>query len=188
MRHIKVLLIFFLPTFVQGAQPNATMWSKLKEGHILAYSTVESKNERQSLDYKIYGLHPKSCSFALTKISRYERYSEFIDFVKKSRYDEKSQMVFFEFSSILLPFDMLLSFKLPRIDRPGTYQFSFDKGFLRGLVGSIDVRQENEQCFFHGSAKWNGPDSAIPDTVFELFSKNLGKAAMERIFRFSSSL
>src|SRR5690606_22883378 len=111
-----------------------------------------------------------------------------IDFVKKSRYEEQTQMVFFEFSSMLLPFDMLLSFKLPRIEKPGTYQFSFEKGFLRGLIGTIEVRAENDRCFFNGTAKWKGPDSKIPDTVFELFSKNLGKAAMERIFKFSSSL
>lgn len=168
------------------------MWKKLKDGHILAYSEVETQNTvgpaSQSLDYKIYGLHAKNCARALTKISQYEKYSEFIDFVKKSEYDEQTQMIFFEFSSILLPYDMLLSFKLPRIDKPGLYQFSFEKGFLRGLVGSVEVRDENDRCFFNGTAKWNGPDSDIPDAVFELFSKNLGKAAMERIFRFSTSL
>lgn len=168
------------------------MWKKLRDGYILAYSEVETQEvvgpTSQSLDYKIYGLHPKSCSFALEKISRYEKYKEFIDFVKVSDYDEAAQTVFFEFSSILLPYDMLLSFKLPRIDKPGSYQFAFEKGFLRGLIGNVEVRDEKGRCFFHGTAKWQGPDSKIPDTVFELFSKNLGKAAMERIFRFSSSL
>jgi len=168
------------------------MWQKLEAGHVLAYSEVETENvlgpPAQSLDYKIYGLHPKNCSFALKKISRYESYSQFIDFVKKSEYNETKQMIFFEFSSILLPFDMLLSFKLPRISTPGDYNFSFDKGFLRGLIGSVSVQEKGEQCLFIGKAAWSGPDTQIPDAVFELFSKNLGKAAMERIFRFSSSL
>lgn len=168
------------------------MWPKLKDGHVLAYSTVKTDKSMgppaQSLDYKIYGLHPKNCDFSLKKISRYESYSQFIDFVKKSDYDEKSQTIFFEFSSLLLPYDMLLSFKLPRIEKPGLYQFSFDKGFLRGLIGSVHVEEKFGRCLFSGTAKWNGPDSQIPDSIFELFSKNLGKAAMERIFRFSSSL
>jgi hypothetical protein len=168
------------------------MWQKLKNDHILAYSSVKSDSsmgpKAQSLDYKIYGLHPKSCQFSLKKISEYERYQDFIDFVKKSDYNETTQMVFFEFSSILLPFDMLLSFTLPRIDKPGHYQFTFEKGFLRGLVGAIEVSEENQRCLFKGSARWHGSHSEIPDTIFEVFSKNLGKAAMERIFRFSSKL
>ena len=168
------------------------MWQKLEDGHILAYSEVETQKvvgpASQSLDYKIYGLHPKKCSFALKKISRYESYSQFIDFVKKSDYVEADQMIFFEFSSILLPFDMLLSFKLPRITAPGDYTFSFDKGFLRGLIGTVSVQDKGNKCLFIGTAKWFGPDTQIPDSVFELFSKNLGKAAMERIFRISTSL
>lgn len=168
------------------------MRKKLRDGHILAYSEVKTQDgigpKSQSLDYKIYGLHKKKCKFVLKKISRYEKYSEFIDFVHKSSYQEETQMVFFDFSSMLLPYDMLLSFKLPRIESPGEYSFTFTKGFLRGLIGTIDVRQEAHGCLFIGTAKWLGPDSNIPDSVFEFFSKNLGKAAMERIFRFSSKL
>lgn len=168
------------------------MMKKLKDGYILAYSEVESSKElgpeAQKLDYKIYGLHPKNCEFSLKKISRYEEYSSFIDFVKKSSYSEESQTVFFDFSSLLLPYDMLLSFKLPRIEKPGNYKFLFEKGFLKGLVGTIEVKKEKNRCLFIGTAKWQGPNSNIPDSVFEFFSKNLGKAAMERIFRFSSKL
>ncbi len=192
MRHIKLLLIFLVSTSLHSAQIDSDMWKKLKEGYILAYSDVESSKElgpeAQSLDYKIYGLHPRKCGFALKKISRYEKYSTFIDFVKKSSYSEESQTVFFDFSSILLPYDMLLSFKLPRIEQPGMYEFLFEKGFLKGLVGTITVKEEKSKCLFIGTANWNGPSSSIPDSIFEFFSKNLGKAAMERIFRFSSKL
>ncbi len=192
MRHIIFLLIASFSFSLLCAEPDSAMWKKLKAGHILAYSEVETQEgigpQSQSLDYKIYGLHSKKCDFALKKISRYEKYSEFIDFVKSSKYDESSQTVFFDFSSMLLPYDMLLSFKLPRIESPGLYTFTFEKGFLRGLVGTIEVKEQARGCFFHGTAKWIGPDSGIPDSVFAFFSKNLGKAAMERIFRFSSKL
>ena len=49
---------------------------------------------------------------------------------QSSKYNERSKKVFFRLSHFLLPFDMILNFKIPQI-QPGMYQFTFDSGFLK---------------------------------------------------------
>lgn len=141
--------------------------------------------EYQSLDYFIAGLHQKKCRIALSKLSQYERYQEFIDFVKISRYDRERKHIKLHLGHILMPFDMILDFEIPRISKPGVYPFHFDKGFLKGLTGEISVSQHNNRCLFATQARWKGPKSKIPDQVFSFFSQSLGKNAMETLFRIS---
>lgn len=159
---------------------------KLKsEDVIYCKSTVETKDKTQSLDYFIAGLHKKSCRVALTKLSQYERFQEFLDFVEKSQYNESNKRITLFLGHILMPFDMILDFEIPRITRPGVYPFSFDRGFLKGLTGEISVSVYNNRCLFSTQARWKGPKSRIPDRVFGFFSQALGKNAMETLFRIS---
>lgn len=144
--------------------------------------------DQQSLDFLILGLHKKACSRALVKLSQYERYSEFVDFIKKSQYNSKNQRIRLNLSHTLMPFDMILDFKIERIKKPGAYSFSFDSGFLKGLKGQINISSYKNRCFFATTAQWRGPDSGIPDSVFSFFSQALGKLAMERLFRISETL
>jgi len=148
-------------------------------------SHTEKKKEIQSLDYFIAGLHPKNCRIALSKLSQYERYHEFIDFVKESQYNDAKKRIRLHLGHVLMPFDMILDFELPRISRPGTYPFSFDAGFLKGLKGEITISRHNNRCLFATTAHWSGPKSKIPDQMFSFFSQALGKKAMETLFRIS---
>ncbi len=162
------------------------------EGEIFSESTVkdfeQNKKKMQSLNFSIAGLHKKSCSYALVKLSQYENYNKFISFVKESYYNNKTGEISFLLSHLLLPYDMQLIFKLPRIKAPGTYPFSFELGFLKGLVGNIHVINHQNRCLFYSEAKWSGPDTGLNATLFEMFSQGLSKISMETLFRISQTM
>lgn len=163
---------------------------KILEGEIFSESKVKSLNlnKEQSLKFSIAGLHPKSCTYALKTLSLYEDYSRFLSFVKMSRYDEEKKEINFVLSHFLLPYDMLLHFKLPRITTAGVYPFTFDVGILKNLAGKIYVINHGNRCLFYSHAEWTGPNTGFPNMVFELFSQALSKLSMEVLFRISSSL
>ncbi len=166
---------------------------KILEGEIFSESKVTStssdkKNETQELHFTIAGLHPKSCSYALKKLSVYEGYSKFLDFVKVSKYDEKTQEIDFLLSHALLPYDMRLVFKLPRIEKEGVYPFEFEHGILKNLKGNIYAINHNGKCLFFTKADWQGAHTGFPNVVFEFFSQTLAKLSMEKLFRISNTL
>jgi hypothetical protein len=209
MRHIKQYIFIILATigtslgspivpvhqsFDQLSVQNSiseSAWKKVLKNEIYVSSNVEDyeyfNQKFQKLSFKIAGLHPKSCRFALRKLSHYESYSKHLGFIKHSSYDEKSKRVNFLLSSNLLPYDMGLNFSIPRIKKAGTYPFFFDQGFLTGLKGSIIAIEYKKRCLFYTQAKWNGPHSGIPNTIFEFFSKALAGLSMENLFRISST-
>ena len=165
---------------------------KILEGSIFSESRVKSstfgENKIQELNFSIAGLHEKSCTYALKTLSLYEGYSKFIDFVKESTYDEKTEMINFKLSHTLLPYDMRLIFKLPRINKTGKYNFVFDEGILKNLKGTINVINHENRCLFYSKADWKGPTTGFPDLIFEFFSQTLAKMTMEKLFRISSTL
>jgi hypothetical protein len=208
MRHkIKYCKWLILTVFVSFSLYGASLdhnvlpyKKKLKEkilkGEIFSESKVKSSTlienglvkQIQELHFSIAGLHPKSCEYALKKLSLYESYSEFIDFVKESKYDEKKEEINFYLAHPLLPYDMRLIFKLPRIKKPGVYPFTFELGILKNLRGTIYVIDQKNQCLFYSKADWEGLHTGFPDLIFELFSQTLSKLTMERLFRISNTL
>lgn len=167
---------------------NPRMHQKLKKNIIIADSNVETEKNKQSLQMKVIGLHPKSCSFALPKLAMYEHYYQFLDLVKKSVYNDQTQHLYLKVDDELLPFPMVLFFKIPRISTPGHYQFQFDRGFLKGLIGKIHIRKEGNRCLMMAKADWKGPVSKIPNSVFQLFTTTLSRLAAETLFRISKTL
>lgn len=169
---------------------------KILAGELFSESRVSSKKitengkekEIQELHFTIAGLHQKSCEYALKKLSLYENYSEFLDFVKKSEYDLFTSEIDFLISHTLLPYDMRLVFKLPRITAPGVYPFSFNRGILINLTGNIYVINHKNRCLFFTKADWEGKHTGFPNLVFEFFSQTLAKLSMERLFRISNTL
>ena len=160
--------------------------TKLKNDDVIyCKSEVETVEKTQSLDYFIAGLHKKNCRIALSKLSQYERFSEFLDFVEKSSYNDSEERITLRLEHMLMPFDMILDFNIPRIKKPGIYPFKFQRGFLKGLTGEISVSQHSNRCLFATKARWKGPKTRIPDRVFGFFSQALGKNAMETLFRIS---
>lgn len=151
--------------------------------------TIAQSNE-QRLDYYLAGTTPRSCKIILRKLSLYEQYPKFLPAViKEARYEESSQNIFFLLDHPLLPHTFTLTFKLPRIEGPGHYPFSFDFGIFSGLTGQInvyDLSEKNQgQCLFETVAKWQGPSTNYPDSIIEFFSEALSKLSMEKLFRIS---
>ncbi|EQC46211.1 hypothetical protein [Bacteriovorax sp. Seq25_V] len=160
----------------------------IQDGKIYRKAVVNSDKGIQSLDYQIHGIHPNKCSSALKKLSRYEKFHEYLDIVKLSGYSDKKGEIYLFLDSSLMPFPMSLHFKIERITKPGKYQFSFDKGFLKGLLGTIEVTQTPKGCYFYANSHWKGKASKIPDSVFEIFSETIGELAMKNLFRVSTQL
>ena len=161
-------------------------WRDLKKNEVIASSRIQTIGGQQSLSYYAAGLHPRSCTKALRKMSQYESYKDFISFITHSRYDKRAQKIFLRFDHALLPFPLTLYFAIPRITRPGIYPFYFDKGMLTGLRGKIQVSPHGERCLMEVTSNWRGKSTGINDLVFEIFSVTLGKLGIKKVFRVSS--
>lgn len=165
---------------------------KILNGQIFSEASVSSSTQgpkkNQELHFSIAGLHQKSCSYALRTLSQYENYNKLLDFVKKSSYETQNKEIHFLLVHPLLPYDMELIFKLPKITQVGMYSFVFEQGILKNLKGTIYVIEHNNRCLFYAKADWEGPSTGFPNIVLEVFSKTLAKLAMEKLFRVSSVL
>lgn len=185
----KTLSDTMLPMTWEKLPYNEGTKSKLMDGGFFVESKVDSPSEKQQrLAFHIAGLHPKDCRFALRKLSQYERFKDELDFVKKSEYNDEKGRIHLLLSSSILPFNMILDFKIPRIKSPGLYPFSFEDGFLKDLKGNIHVSEHKNRCLFYGTANWQGEDTGINSLVFEFFSSTLGRLAIQNLFRFSRTL
>lgn len=163
-----------------------SLTKKLSKGHHIVSSEVDSlPNNKQEFHFKMAGLHTKSCNIALRKLSRYETFHKYIEFIDRSSYDDKRKKVYFRIKSPILPYTMVLQFKFDRVSKPGRYPFEFNYGFLKGLKGSMHITEYKNRCLFYTQADWKGPDSKIPDVVFEFFTKALSKMLMEKLFSIS---
>lgn len=203
MRYLTRITSFFIALMLtHGAwsqlpfptQLKDSVRSKILRGEIYRKTEVDTQKDppnmaQQKLNFIISGLHPNSCAVALQKLSQYEEYSKYIDFIRLSRYNKKSGRIYLYLEASILPFNMALDFKIPRITKTGTYPFEFDKGFLHGLKGEIQVIDgPNNRCLFFSNARWQGADSGIPDLIFELFTNTLAEKSMEVLFRISRKI
>ena len=139
----------------------------------------------QDLHLFVVGLHPRNCKRAMRKLALYENYSQYIDFIKVSSYDDRLQKFSFTVDHTLLPFKMLVKFKIPRIRDEGHYAFIFEDGFLKNLKGTVIVKQVEKHCLLGLKADWQGPETVIPNFVFGTFLETVGKLGLEHLIRVS---
>jgi hypothetical protein len=196
MTKCSVLIILMISLFqgkIQAALPQNAMrelsekqWKLIEENEYIINSQMKNIiHNQQKLNYHATALHPKNCKIALRKISQYEQYKNFISFITRSEYNDQTKLLNFLLDHSLLPFKISLKFKIDRIERPGIYHFQFDHGFLRNLKGKINVSTWKNRCLMQMHATWQGPDTGINSTVFEVFSATLGKLGTAKIFRLS---
>lgn len=155
----------------------------LNQYKVIVKSNVSNNEKSQTMKFKVAAMHKRSCAPVLDKLSRYEDYSQYMDFVTKSKYLEKKQKVYFLLESPILPFKMSLSFKIPRIKKPGKYPFEFQHGIFKGLTGTIEVHQVLDECLFFTHANWIGKKTSIPNVIIEMFSETLTRKSFEKLFR-----
>lgn len=171
----------------------ASIKKALIAGEMVSNAVVSDFQEKtkgvkmQNLEFYSAGVHPKDCVFAFQKLSRYEDYKTFLSFIKESSYVPKTGQLRLLLSTAILPFNMVMRLKLPRILGPGDYPFQFNGGFLIGLTGVIKVIEIKKQCLLYVTAQWQGKASGFPNIMFELFSATLGKLAVEGLIRSSKN-
>lgn len=165
---------------------NETQIDELWKGEILSRVKVKTKQNTQNLDLWVSGLHPQNCRKALRKISHYEGYDQFLNFVKSSEYDDKDQRWKIKLDHFLMPFPMYLDFKMPRVKKVGSYPFTFERGFLSGLLGEVIAQEIGGRCQLTLTSKWSGPQTKIPDIVFSGFVQTLAELGLSHLIRSST--
>lgn len=139
----------------------------------------------QDLYLFVTGLHPRNCTRAMRKLSLYENYHSYMEFIKTSQYNEATQKFSFTIDHALLPFPMIVGFKIPRITKEGHYPFTFEDGFLKNLKGTVIVKEIGKYCLLGLKADWRGPETRIPNVIFGTFLQTVGKLGLEHLIRVS---
>jgi hypothetical protein len=159
----------------------------IQSGEVVSWSHVENDADtRQKMIVQVAGLHPRSCQKGLRKISRYEDYKLHMSFVKESSYDEKKQIVRLLLEHIVLPFPMVLSFKIPRVTTTGETLLQFDHGIFAGLKGKIRVASVGNRCLYFMRADWHGKTTGLTPVIVETFAQTLTKIGLEHLIRIST--
>lgn len=166
--------------------PSEGQTEDLLKGDVVSVGKVDSPTEKeQQMMLFVSGIHPRNCTRAMRKLSHYENYSSYMDFIKSSKYNEETQKFMFTVDHALLPFPMVVGFKIPRITKEGHYPFTFEDGFLKDLKGTVIVKEVGKFCLLGLKADWRGPESKIPNVVFGTFVQTVGKLGLERLIRVS---
>jgi hypothetical protein len=166
--------------------PSEGQSEDLLNGVVISVSKVDSpKPKIQQMMLFISGMHPRNCVRTMRKLSLYENYPQYISFIKESKYNEQTQRISMTIDHALLPFPMLLGFKIPRITKAGHYPFVFEDGFLKNLKGTILVQDIGNFCLLGMKVDWQGPETKIPNMLFEPFLQTVGKAGLEHLIRVS---
>jgi hypothetical protein len=160
--------------------------SDLLKGEVISQGKVKTPApKKQELALFVVGIHPRNCTRAMRKLALYENYHQYMDFIKSSTYDEKNQKFSFVVDHTLLPFAMIVKFKIPRIKGEGHYPFIFEDGFLKDLKGTVIVSDQDKHCLLALKADWNGPETVIPNIIFGTFLETVGKLGLEHLIRVS---
>ncbi len=166
--------------------PSEGQTEDLLKGNVVSVGKVDSPSDKeQQMMLFVSGIHPRNCTRAMRKLSLYENYSSYMDFIKTSKYDDVSQKFTFTIDHTLLPFPMIVGFKIPRITKEGHYPFTFEDGFLKNLKGTVIVKEVGKFCLLGLKTDWRGPESRIPDVVFGTFVQTVGKIGLEHLIRVS---
>ena len=113
----------------------------------------------------------------------FESYTDWIDFVKKSTYHEKSKLFTVKAEHTLLPYPMVVHIIVERPEKIGDYDFYFPTGIFTGLKGKFEIREFDGQCWVYGHSYWEGKHTGIPNLVIEVFSETLSRIGGEILMR-----
>lgn len=166
--------------------PSEGQTEDLLKGDVVSTGKVNSPtSSEQQMMLFVSGIHPRNCTRAMRKLSLYENYSSYMEFIKTSQYNDKTQKFSFTIDHALLPFPMIVGFKIPRITKEGHYPFTFDDGFLKDLKGTVIVKEVGKFCLLGLKADWRGPETKIPNVVFGTFVQTVAKIGLEHLIRVS---
>ncbi len=155
----------------------------LKNGKVLADAEVETIENMQTFRLQVFAYHDKKCRKVIRKMSMFESYKEWINFINHSTYDPKTHLLTLKANHPLLPYPMIIYIITERPTKPGRYPFSFPTGLFGGLKGYFEITEFNNRCLFYAHSNWLGKKTKIPDFVVELFSETLSKLGGEMLMR-----
>lgn len=156
----------------------------LTRGKILSNSDVSDASEsQQKMWTKVAGLHSKKCKPVVDKLSKFEKYHEYMGFVDKSTY--KDNIFHIELKVSLIPVTFQADIKIDRFTKPGIYPFSMNAGFLKGMVGELLIEEKNDRCFVYGRVDWTGKNLGFANFLLENGFLAMGKSGLESLFTLS---
>lgn len=191
---ILITLLFFIASNAFGKSEfeqftdkhwnlNTAQKKYLLNGKVLSEATVESDAINQHFFMQGMAMHNKGCTKVLRKLSVLENYKDWISFITRSDYNEKSKLFTLRAEHLLLPYPMIVFIVVQRPTKPGVYPFVFPIGLFKNLAGFFEVKEVNKRCIVYTESKWSGPKTNIPNFVVELFSEALSKKGAEILMR-----
>jgi hypothetical protein len=179
-KNLKEMALHFWPAI----QDNQI--SSLKESHeIIVESKAESLDDgkNQTFTMRALGLHPQKCHKVLKKLSRFEDYHQWLDFLSDISYYEKQDRLTFKANHLLLPFPMTVTIITKRPTTVGEYPFYFPNGIFTGLKGAVQIYQLPEGCALFAQSFWSGKHTQINNFVIEVFTSTLTKIGAKILIR-----
>jgi len=155
----------------------------LKNKEILSDAQVETKGETQFFIMQGAALHNKKCSIVLKRLSKLEKLDEYIEFIKRSDYNEKAKLLTIRAEHTILPYPMLVYIFVDRPTKQGKYPFKFPSGIFTGLSGEFFVKEVEGRCALYVHSFWRGKKTNLPNFVIELFSETLARIGGEVLIR-----
>lgn len=171
--------------FISDRWPiSKTQQKDLNNFEILADANVNTqKKDLQTFDMKVMALHKRKCRKALRVISMLENYKEWISFIIRSDYNQKSKLFTLKADHPVLPTPMIIHIIVDRPKKQGRYNFSFPTGMFTGLAGYFEIKEFNNQCHFYATSHWKGKKTKIPDFIIEIFAETLSKIGGQMLMR-----
>lgn len=162
----------------------------LLDNRVIVNSVVESVNakpeEQQKMVVQVAGIHGNNCTDSAIVLSQYEKFKNYITFVKSSDY--RDGKVYLTLKADPIPVEFALDLKIERIKEPGIYPFLMGLGIFQGMTGSVqfyeyeDDKTKKKKCFYFSDAYWQGKDTGYPNLIMETFTATIAKKGLERLF------
>lgn len=162
----------------------------LLESRVIVNSVVENveakPEQQQKMVVTVAGIHGRTCAESAVILSQYEKFKDFIAFVKSSDY--RDGKVYLTIKADPIPVQFALDLKIERIKEPGIYPFLMGLGIFQGMTGTVqfyeyqDEKSQKKKCFYFADAYWQGKDTGYPNLIMETFTATIAKKGLERLF------
>lgn len=162
----------------------------LQDGRVIVNSVVEnvktSSEGQQKMVVNVAGIHGKTCAESAVTLSQYEKFKDYITFIKTSEY--KDGKVYLTIKADPIPVVFSLDLKIERIKEPGIYPYLMGLGIFQGMTGTVqfyeylDEKTQKKKCFYYADAFWQGKDTGYPNIIMETFTATIAKKGLERLF------
>lgn len=150
----------------------------------------KTEHKFQKLDGFVAGIHGKNCHAVSDVLTQYEKYKDFISFIKVSDYVDGK--VILEIEAPIIGKRFKMDIKVDRLKGAGIYPYVMGTGLFTGLTGNIHfidlplkAGKTDTECLVYVDAHWKGADSGYFDVVIQEFVSVVSKEGLKGLFRIS---